>query len=91
MIQIVAYHVTNGERSERFDYNEIVRDINELNSLKSQLMQSNDNHRIDLVYRTIADLPKEPEPVIQVERVDYPNVIIRNQLNIINFIKNLKH
>jgi hypothetical protein len=91
MIQIIAYHVTNGERSERFDYDKVVSDTNELNALKSHLVQSNAGHRIDLVYRTIADAPKEPEPVIQVERVDYPNVIIRNQLNIINFIKNLKH
>jgi hypothetical protein len=91
MIQIIAYHVTNGERSERFDYDKVVIDINELNSLKSQLMQSNDNHRIDLVYRTIADLPKEPEQVIHVERVDYPDVIKRNQNKIRKFINNLKH
>lgn len=88
MIQVTGFYVTNGGRSSAFDYNEIVQDTNELNALKSQLMQSNAGHRIDLVYRTLPDLPKEPEPVIKVERVDYPDVIIRNQNNIRIFIKN---
>ena len=50
MITINAYVKTNGERSEAIEYNKVVYNRQELNAVKSLLMQSNPHYQIDLIY-----------------------------------------
>jgi hypothetical protein len=91
MIKITAYHETNGTRSELIPHEQIITDSNQLNAVRMLLMQSNGNHRIDLVYHEIPDEQPEPEPTIKVRVKDQTGVIERNSINIRNFINSLKH
>jgi hypothetical protein len=90
MIHITAFHVTNGERSELIPYEQVVSDTTKLKAIRTLLMQSHDNHRIDLIYYETKEAIPEPEPVIQVKVIDQSGVIERNKINLKRYVESMK-
>lgn len=93
MIHITAYKTMNGTRSELIQHDEVVYTTEQLNAVKSKLMQST-GKLVDLVYQTLPEEKQpepEPEPIIVVTKKDLSGVIVRNSIIIRNFINSLKH
>jgi hypothetical protein len=92
MITITAYHVTNGERSELIPYERTITDATKLKAIRTHLMQSHDNHRIDLIYHETKEaIPEpEPEPLVEVHVKNLYGVIERNKINLRRYVESMK-
>jgi hypothetical protein len=91
MITINAYVKTNGERSEAIEYNKVVYNRQELNAVKSLLMQSNPHYQIDLIYSEQEGvIPVIQEPLVEVHVKDLSGVIERNKINLRRYVESIK-